>query len=103
MKEEIEISVYRNATNMKTTIAASIQDHLGAEMCSAILRLVAEKIADKYVEEHYAELAAKLDQQAIANLAIADSGKKIAKEIRTRPVVIREPGPTTNVRNFSIF
>jgi hypothetical protein len=67
------------------------------------MRLVAEKIAERYVEEHYAEIVAKLDQQAIANLAVADSGKKIAEEIRTRPVVLREPGNRTTVNKFSLL
>lgn len=68
----------------------------------AIVDLIASKIADKFVEEHYAELAAKLDQQAIANLAIADSGKKIAEEIRTKPTVLHD-GCKTTVNRYSIF
>ena len=65
--------------------------------------VVAEKIAEKFVEENYSELISKLDQQAIANLAVADSGKKIAEEIRTRPVVLPSPGALINNNKYSIF
>jgi hypothetical protein len=64
---------------------------------------VVEKIAERFVQENYAELVSKLDQQAIANLAIADSGKKIAEEIRTRPVVLSSPGRKTVNNNYNIF
>ena len=62
---------------------------------------ICRAVAEKYVAEHYAEIVAKLDQNAIANLAVADAGKKIAEEIRTRPVVYRERGDTHN--RCSIF
>jgi hypothetical protein len=64
-------------------------------------REICRVIAEKYVVEHYAEIVAKLDQNAIASLAIADAGKKIAEEIRVQPVVYRERGDTHN--NYSIF
>lgn len=66
------------------------------ELLSRIIGLIAER----YVEEHYSEIVAKLDQNAIANLAVADAGKKIAEEIRTRPVVYREKGDTYNKRSI---
>ena len=56
-----------------------------------IAHLIAEKIAERYVAEHFAEIAAQLDQNAIANLAVAEASKKIAQEIerspKPRPVV----------------
>ena len=64
-----------------------------------VFEIVCEKIAERYVEEHYAEIAGKLDQNAIANLAVAAAGRKIAEEIRTRPVVLHEK--TTN--HISLF
>ena len=103
MSDEIEVKMYRSPSDMKSTLAVTIQDSLCEATIYAVLHLVAEKIADRYVEEHYAEIVAKLDQQAIANLAIADSGKKIAEEIHTRPTVLREPGARTTVNKFSLF
>jgi len=93
--------MYTHADDTKITLAATFQDAICHQMPMALMRLVAEKIAERYVEENYTEIVAKLDQQAIANLAVADASKKIAEEIRMRPVVIKEPGDTVN--NFSLF
>lgn len=72
-------------------IAATIQDSMANVMPEVIMDRVASLIAERYVAEHYAEIAARLDQNAIANLAIADAGKKIAEEIRTKPIVVQGP------------
>lgn len=79
-------------------IMAKIPDRLSYSMGELILSRIADAIAEKYVAEHYGEIAAKLDQNAIANLAIAEASKKIAEEIRARPTVIRETkGPIFNI------
>lgn len=101
----IEIKTFRNCgvsdpMNDKFTVTAIFDDHPNL-MGSALLNEIVQQIAKKYVEENYAQLVSKLDQQAIANLAVADSGKKIAEEIRTRPVVYKERGNTHN--RYSIF
>lgn len=94
----VEVRSYQHSgvsdpMNSKVTIAATF-DPSGIEESNAyidfLIHTVAEKIAQRYFEEHYIEIAAKLDQQAIANLSIAYAGKKIAEEIRSRPVVLRE-------------
>jgi hypothetical protein len=82
-------------------VVAAIFESYPALMGEAILHEVVRLISERFVEENYASLVSKLDQQAIANLAVADSGKKIAEEIRQRPVVYRERGNTTT--NYSIF
>lgn len=66
----------------------SVSDIVCKHLPEAILHKVAQAIADRYVLENFPQIAAKLDQNAIANLAIADASKKIAEEIKTRPVVI---------------
>jgi hypothetical protein len=70
----------------KFTDTALIDRSLATEIFSRIAAMIAER----YVEEHFAEIVAKLDQNAIANLAVADAAKKIAEEIRMRPEIIRE-------------
>lgn len=102
---DIEIRTFSHAgvsdpMNDKFTVAAIFDNHPNM-MGEAILIEVVQQIAKRYVEENYAQLVSKLDQQAIANLAVADSGKKIAEEIRQRPVVYRERGDTHN--RYSIF
>lgn len=49
---------------------------LGTQLFSAALKLAAEKIADKLVEEHYQEISKNIDPQAIANLSIANAAAK---------------------------
>jgi hypothetical protein len=60
---------------------SALEDVAAAEVLRAVVRIVAER----YVEAHYAEICAHFDQTAIANLAVADAGKKIAEEIRMKP------------------
>jgi len=86
-------SVSASDPTPKTTVCATFEDYPNV-LGSALLQAVVEKLADRFVEENYTQLAAKLDQQAVANLAVAGAGKKIAEEIRTRPVVYRERGST---------
>jgi len=73
-------------------------------MVQALVTAIIERVADRYVEEHYTELAMRLDQQAIANLAVAEAGKKIAEEIRVRPTILREgPAVVNHYTKRSLF
>ena len=101
----IQVTSQRYADRPAIAITATVSDSdmMLNRVQDAILANICERIAERYVEEHYAEIAARLDQNAIANLAIADAGKKIAEEIRTKPTVIREPGNRTVVNKFSIL
>lgn len=94
-----------SVADTKRSMLVTIDDSefLYRRTAHAILEIIAQKVADKYVEEHYGEIAARLDQTAIANLAIADAGKKIAEEIRAKPTVIREQGTTINNYKQSIL
>ena len=84
------------------SVLATFEDSIARNCMDAIVGEIVQSIAAKYVEEHYAEIAAKLDQNAIANLAVAESGKKVAEEIRTRPVVLHD-GQKTTVNKYSVF
>ena len=102
---DIKITTYRNVNDMGITISAQVSDvttamdnYAAAELVHEIARLIAER----YVAENYAELVKNLDQQAIANLAVADAGKKIAEEIRSKPTVLHD-GHKTTVNKYSIF
>lgn len=101
----VHIQTYRNSSTTdpfsdKVTVAATFQD-FPYLMGSALANEVVHLLAERFVTENYASLVSKLDQQAIANLAVADSGKKIAEEIRRRPVVYPERGDTYT--KLSIF
>ncbi len=81
-----------DAGDSKINIVATIDQYtIARDLPHAIFREIAERIAARYVDEHFAEIAAQLDQNAIANLAVAEAGKKIAEEIRSRPTIIRQP------------
>jgi len=98
----VDIKTYRHCSpsdpmDNKFSVTATFEDY-PILMGSALLTEIVQQLARKFVEENYAQLVSKLDQQAIANLAVADAGKKIAEEIRTRPVVFKERG-----NRYSIF
>src|SRR2546429_99451 len=88
----VEIKTANSVDDGSTYVQAKFSDaDLFAERSAdAIHELVCRVIADRYVQEHYAEIAAKLDQNAIANLSIAEASKKIAEEIQRRPNIVRE-------------
>jgi hypothetical protein len=69
----------------------------------ALVNAIVEEVAKRYVEEHYAEIAAKLNQEAIANLAVAESGRKIAEELRAKPTILHEKETRTEVYERGIF
>ncbi len=57
----------------------------------AVLRRVADKIADAYIAEHYQEIVAAIRPEAIATLAVAESGAKIRESLEKNiPGQVRE-------------
>lgn len=46
-----------------------------------VIREVAAKVAERYIAEHYAEIASSLDPQAIANLSIAEGAAAIRETL----------------------
>lgn len=93
--DNIKITTYQNAADDGVTFAASIRSIAIMEEHGrkAILQKIVQLVAERYVAENYPQLIAKIDQQAIANLVIAESGKKIAEEIRLTPpppVVVKD-------------
>lgn len=103
MALELTISNYPHPDGSET-ICAKFSPYATIQyLKEAILDKIASAIAERYVADHYVDIIAKLDQNAIANLAVADAGKKIAAEIRTHPVVFREQGDTKITKKYSIF
>src|SRR5258708_316501 len=79
----------------KMCVAAHFDNHL--QVAAQLIEIeVVKQIAARYVEENYAQLVAKLDQVAIANLAIAAAGQAVAKEIGEHPIVVSHHSHTTN-------
>jgi|SRR5712664_623517 len=89
--------VYRSVTEDTMTVAVTIEHAFLDMTCRDVAHSIARAVADKFAEEHYADIAAKLDQQAIANLAIAEASKKIAEEIQRHPNIVREVEHHTEV------
>jgi hypothetical protein len=92
MSDPVEVKTAKSVSDNSTYIQAKISDVslITEHMAMAIYRNISEQIAERYVRENYAQIAAKLDQNAIANLAIAEASKKIAEEIQRRPNVVHE-------------
>lgn len=90
----ITVKSYLDPMGEKYCCAASFDSIISSQLPEIIFAEVVRLIAQKYVEDHYEEIAAKLDQNAVASLAIAEAGKKIAEEIRSKPTVIHEKGDT---------
>jgi hypothetical protein len=100
---EMEIKTYRSALDNSMTFAAKFSslDIVEEQTAMGIVREIVHLVAERYVQENYPQLVAKIDQQAIANLVIAESGKKIAEEIRLTPS--RMPDVKINHTHWSLF
>ncbi len=56
-------------------------NHLTPEM---ILREIVRLVAEKYVAEHFQEIAALISQDAIATMAVAECGAKIRETLEKK-------------------
>lgn len=86
----IEVKSYHSPSvsdplSNKYTVVTTVTDMVDNATLHGIVQEIVRLTAERYVQENYPELISKLDQQAIANLVIAESGKKIAEEIRLTP------------------
>ena len=75
-----------------------ISAHLPLEevLSVALLHEAIKQIAARYVEEHYQEIAALLDPQALANLTVAEAAAQVNKTLREKlPDKILEVERTT--------
>lgn len=67
----------------KAMISAEISLNSMIERQSSqyIMREICSAIAERFVAEHYEEIAAKIDPQAIANISVAEAGVKIREAL----------------------
>ena len=65
------------------TISISDMDEkaIGKAIIDRVIALCAEQIAAVFLETHQNEILAKLDTQAVANLAVAASGAAVREEL----------------------
>jgi hypothetical protein len=82
----MKIDVCQNSADQTTDILCRLErsDMMAHAMGEGILRFIAEEIAKRYVAEHYSEIVAGIDQQAIAALAIANAGVAINKTLQEK-------------------
>jgi uncharacterized membrane-anchored protein YjiN (DUF445 family) len=85
----VEIKSYCDPNSDRITLGVTFEQQFSEQALNAIVTEIVQRTAERYVAENYPQLVAKIDQQAIANLVIAESGKKIAEEIRLTPPVPR--------------
>lgn len=62
--------------------------HLEGALNKAVFEEIVAIVANRYVDAHFAEIVAKLDQNAIVNLAVAQCAKMIAEEIQRKPTYV---------------
>lgn len=71
--------------NTQLRISATIDSDLMRDrMASMVVREVCQLIAERYVTEHYQEIAALLSQDAIATLSVAESAAKIRETLEKK-------------------
>lgn len=82
---EIKVETQRNVLENKLIYTARIDsDILRDNMADAVLREICSRIAERYVSEHYQEIAALISQDAIATLSVAESAAKIRETLEKK-------------------
>ena len=84
----VKLNPVQSATDPDMTFLGVKISHLEEAADAAVFREIVKIVAQRYVDAHFAEIMAKLDQNAIANLAVAECAKKIAEEIQRRPTYV---------------
>jgi hypothetical protein len=74
-----------------TLLQAVISEHAMAQIYAekTLLEEILKLLAAKYVEDHYQEIVAGLNQKAIANLAINEIAKIVAERIQNPPQTVK--------------
>lgn len=57
-------------------------DKLEPMLVEGVFREVVRQIAEKFVSENFGKIAAAIDPQAIANMAVAESGAVISSQLK---------------------
>ena len=84
MSMVLETFVHRNPSDMTMSVGATFDSLAIYQLGSAILSEVARSIAERYVSEHYQEIVAKISQEAIASLVVAESAAVIAETLKEK-------------------
>src|SRR5262245_39879229 len=81
----IEYKLSRDAMSDRTFIQVALENGMMMNaMQQEILARIAQIVAEAYVKEHYAEIVARLDPQAIANLVIAEGASQINETLHKK-------------------
>lgn len=81
MKTETMRDTRHDGLSLLTQVSAAESAMLSKEIISEVIRQVAAAIAEQFLADHANDILAKLDPQAIANLAIADSGRAVREAL----------------------
>lgn len=84
----VTLNPVQSASDPDQTFLGVKISHLEDAVEAAVFHEIVQIVAQRYVDAHFTEIMAKLDQNAIASLAVAECAKKIAEEIQRRPVMV---------------
>lgn len=65
-------------------VAAKFSDIASSHMPEVIFREAARLIAERYVAEHYQEIAALISQDALATLSVAEAAAKVRETLEKK-------------------
>ena len=97
---------FQNEFNRETVVAMSFDNFMlqyNDITVEQIIRELARRVADKIIEDHFQEIVANIDMQAVSNMAVANAGAEIKKKLDTLPSDIANKMPRTIVKNEAHF
>lgn len=93
MTRGVEVEFMRDNASDATVFRGRI-DHtaLSQAITDAVLAEIVRQVATRWVDQNFALVAAHLDPQAVANLAVAAAGAAVNRTLQER---LPGPGPST--------
>ncbi len=82
MDFELKVSHYNNPSSLGGTISAEYKNFLSLTN-EYILQEIISKIADKFIEQHYAEIEKELDIKVISAVSSVRMGAVVEERLQT--------------------
>lgn len=75
------IKSWENPSTKTTTVSATYTDMMQHSLGTALIPMIAEKLADQLIEQRGQEILAKINVDAIANLVATEVAAKVRMQV----------------------
>jgi len=80
----MKIETWRDPSNMEYNVLCNMREDDMRHFGDGLIREIVRQLAERFVAENFTEIAAKLDQQAIATLSVAEAGAQLSRTLKEK-------------------